>query len=74
MKYNNFGHLTQEQQLAVVLGADFEAEYDGEWIPGWRVIPSCRTEFRIAPKDWRLQSEAREILRARPSVEIGRQG
>jgi len=65
MKHNNFGHLTQEQQLAVVLGADFEAEYDGEWIPGWRVIPSSRTEFRIAPKDAHLEAEAREILRTR---------
>ena len=65
MKYNNFGHLTQEQQLAVVLGADFEAEYNGNWIPGPQVIPSNRTEFRIAPKDWQLQSEAREILSTR---------
>jgi hypothetical protein len=65
MKYDNFGHLTQEQQLAVVLGADYEAEYKGEWFPGQQIIPSNKTEFRIAPKDWKLQSEAREILNKR---------
>ena len=65
MKYNNFGLLTQEQQLAVVLGADFEAHYNGNWIPGQQVIPSNRTVFRIAPKDSLLEAEAGEILRTR---------
>lgn len=65
MKYNNFGYLTQEQQLAVVLGAEFEAELDGAWIPGKQVIPCSKTEFRIAPKDWKLQVEARRILNKR---------
>ena len=65
MKFSNFGHLTQEQQLAVVLGADFEAHYNGNWIPGQQVIPSNRTVFRIAPKDAGLEVEAGHILRTR---------
>jgi hypothetical protein len=65
MKYSNFGYLTQEQQLAVVLGADFEAKYTDSWIPGNQIIAGPKTEFRIAPKDWELQFEAREILSKR---------
>lgn len=65
MYYNNFGHLSQVQQLAVVLGAKFEAGIDGEWIPGQNAIPCRSTEFRICPLDWQLESEAREILSKR---------
>lgn len=65
MKYNNFGHLTQAQQLAVVLGADFEASMGDDWIPGNRCIASNKTVFRIAPKNHPLEVEAKDLLHRR---------
>jgi hypothetical protein len=65
MKWDNFGYLTQAQQIAMVLGASVEASYKDEWFPSYKIIASAETKFRIAEKDKALEVEAEQFLSTR---------